>query len=160
MSGEAQNYYNAGYQQPPPQQYQTQQPQGGYQQQMPPPPNYGQQQQQYAPPQPSYDAKANTFDGQFKIEKPKWNDLWAGILLIAVFCGFVAVSGLTIEGYSAFKGLNGSGIYNNRSSFGLNTNTIVLFAFVLLVALVLSTAYLFVARTVSHPVSTSTEAAH
>lgn len=40
-----------------------------------------------------------TFAQAFKIDKPKWNDLWAGILLILVFAGFVAVSAISIKGY-------------------------------------------------------------
>ena len=59
------------------------------------PPNYGQ----------NYDGAAAeggqkpTFDQAFKIERPRWNDLWAGILFLIVFAGFVAVSGLSIHGY-------------------------------------------------------------
>lgn len=94
----------------------------------------------YAPPQ---DGKGS-FDQAFKIEKPKWNDLWAGVLLIAVFCGFTAVSGITLQGYDSY--FTGGGIYNNANRFGLNSNTIVLFAFVLLVAFVLSWGYISLAR--------------
>lgn len=65
---------------------------------------------------------------------------------LAVFLGFAAVSGLTISGYSATKGLNGGGIYDGGNTFGLSTNTIVLFAFVLAVAIVLSYAYVWMAR--------------
>lgn len=144
-----------GYQQ----QYATQQPME-YQQ---PPPNYGQNygatgEQQagnyygagagtLAPTQhPDDNNGKTTFGEAFKIGKPKWNDLWAGILFIAVFCGFVVVSAISLQGYSAFKGFNGDGIYGNRNGFGLNTNTAVLFAFVLVVALVLSWAYITMAR--------------
>jgi hypothetical protein len=158
--GEASQYYggNNGYQmnQPsPPQQqgygYGAPQQQGGYgppsgpppQQQhyggngMPPPPNYGQQYGADQKPQ---------FEEAFKIEKPKWNDLWAGILFILVCAGYVAVSAISIQGYAATKGFNGGGIYDSGNEFGLTTNTIVLFAFCLLVALVLGYAYVWVAR--------------
>ncbi|KAI9795071.1 MAG: putative choline transporter, neither null mutation nor overexpression affects choline transport [Peltula sp. TS41687] len=87
-----------------------------------------------------------TFDQRFKVEKPRWHDLWAGILLILTFVGFVAVSGLTIQGYAATKGFNGGGIYGGSNSFGLSTNTVVLYAFVLLVALVISWLYFNLAR--------------
>ena len=45
------------------------------------------------------------------------------------------------------RDFNGGGIYDSQNDFGLSTNTIVLFAFVLSVAIVLSYAYVWVART-------------
>lgn len=164
--GEADNYYgggNNGYPMNPPQQNgQWQQPQqqqgygygapqqGGYgppsgpppQQQhydgaMPPPPNYGQVYNGDQKPQ---------FEEAFKIEKPKWNDLWAGILFILVCAGYVAVSAISIQGYAATKGFNGGGIYDSNNEFGLTTNTIVLFMFCLGVALVLGYGYVWLAR--------------
>jgi hypothetical protein len=98
--GEADNYYNAsqrgGYQQQQPYQQQYQQP---YQQQY--------QQNQYEPPAPTYHSGPNqgydgppppanggggygyaseggekpSFDQTFEVKKPKWNDLWAGLLV-------------------------------------------------------------------------------
>jgi hypothetical protein len=63
---------NYGYQQnngyPPPNQQQYEPPKQSY-----PPPNAGYQPQPDGPP-PSYDQT-------FKIEKPRYNDLWAGILV-------------------------------------------------------------------------------
>lgn len=38
------------------------------------------QQQQQGPP-PTYNQAVYGFDEAFKIEKPKWNDLWAGLLV-------------------------------------------------------------------------------
>lgn len=87
-----------------------------------------------------------TFDQAFKVEKPKLNDIWAGILLIAVFCGYVAVSGISIQGYAATKGFNGGGIYDSQNDFGLDTNTLVLFIFCLAVAFVFSFLYIAAAR--------------
>ncbi|KAF2019440.1 DUF580-domain-containing protein [Aaosphaeria arxii CBS 175.79] len=86
------------------------------------------------------------FDQAFKIQKPKFNDWWAGLLFIAVFLGFAAVSGIAIQGYVHTFSFNGGGIYNSRNDFGLSTNTIVLFAFVLAVAIVFSYAYMWAAR--------------
>lgn len=43
-------------------------------------------------------------------------------------------------------GFNGGPIYGSQNTFGLSTNTIVLFAFVLAVAVVLSYAYIWAAR--------------
>lgn len=82
--GEAAGYYNGqGYQQPSQPQYnQSYGAQGQYPMQdqpaetkyQQPPPNYG---QNFQAPQ---DGK-QTFDQTFKVEKPKYNDLWAGILV-------------------------------------------------------------------------------
>jgi len=141
--GQAAQYYQEQQysQPPPPQQYgqpQYGQPQHDQQPQYSQaPPNYGQ----------NYDANAGpNFDQKFKIDKPKWNDLWAGILLLLVFFGFVAVSGITIAGYAGNKGFNGGGIYGSQNNFGLNTNTIVLFCFILATSLILGYGYVSLAR--------------
>ena len=141
--GEAASYYqeNSNYQQQPQQgsqQYgQPQYAQPQYGQPGPPPPNNG-----YGN---GYGEKP-MFDQVFKVEKPKWNDLWAGILFLIVFFGFVAVSGIALQGYSATRSSSGSGIYGGAQSVGLNTNTIVLFMFVLCVAIVFSYVYVLLAR--------------
>ncbi|KAK7539640.1 plasma-membrane choline transporter-domain-containing protein [Phyllosticta citribraziliensis] len=147
--GEADGYY----QQPPPQPaYNNNMPAPDGQKEYPPygappPPNYG---QNYGPPNgadPNYAyAEKPTFDQAFKIEKPKWNDLWAGILFLIVFGAYVAVSGIAIQGYAATKGFNGGGIYDGANDFGLSTNTVVLFIFCLCVAIVLSYSYVWLAR--------------
>ncbi|KAL8999896.1 MAG: hypothetical protein Q9169_001302 [Polycauliona sp. 2 TL-2023] len=152
--GAADSYYNDGG----PQQYQQQPNRNAYQQpqyppgpelkSQPPPPNYGQAYQNNAPPplpQTGGDGK-QTFEQAFKLDKPKYNDLWAGILLILTFLGFAAVSGLSLQGYSSNKSFNGGGIYDGANDFSLNTNTVVLFALVLLVAFVFSWAYFTAAR--------------
>lgn len=124
--GAADGYYQGGQQdiglqqqayQPSPQQYkqQPEQPQQYPQQ----PPQYGNQ--------PSYgQGEKQGFNQTFRVDKPKYNDIWAALLFIAVFLGFIAVSGLAIHGYSATKSSQGGGIYGNASAVGLNTNTIVL----------------------------------
>ena len=53
-----------------------QDPNGAQTYQMQPPPQYGQPGPDYNP----QDGKGS-FDQAFKIDKPKWNDLWAGILV-------------------------------------------------------------------------------
>jgi hypothetical protein len=64
--------------------------------------------------------------------------------LIATFLGFVAVSGLSLHGYAT---TGHGGIYGNTSNaITLNSNTIILFAFVLAVAFALSWLYLLAAR--------------
>lgn len=111
--GQAADYFSGG---PPPQQ-----PQGAYYQGQP----YGQQPPQYnqgyAPPpgpppmqhngyqqngyqqsgyqQNDYGDEKQSFEQTFKLEKPAYNDWWAGLLFIAVFLGYVAVSVISIRGY-------------------------------------------------------------
>jgi hypothetical protein len=111
------------YGQPPPQQ----QPQYLPPQDAPPQQYYAPQPPQNGiyPPPPSYDS--HVFDQTFKISKPKFNDIWAGVLFLLVFAGFVVVSGLAIHGYSDSN--QGNDIYNNAttaSEVGLNTNTVIL----------------------------------
>lgn len=113
MSGESANYYNAPPG-PPPQEankaeYGGGYNQGGYTQQ---PPQYNTN--NYGPQ--SYEATGEKlgFEQAFKIEKPKWNDLWAGLLFLATFGAFVVVSGISIQGYVATWGFNGGGIYDSR----------------------------------------------
>ncbi|KAI5246656.1 DUF580-domain-containing protein [Aureobasidium subglaciale] len=129
-----QNFQQQNYQEP----YQNGQ---GYSQ---PPPNYGQNFNP-RPEMNGYDNKP-TFEQAFKIDKPKWNDWWAGLLFIAVAAGYVVVSGIALQGYAATKGFNGGGIYDSNNDFGLDTNTIVLFVFCLAMAMVLSYAYIWLAR--------------
>ncbi|KAJ2976584.1 hypothetical protein NQ176_g4866 [Zarea fungicola] len=108
---------------------------GGYNYNEPPPYSYN-------PPQ-SNDEKYG-FNQAFKIEKPKYNDLWAGILLLLVFAGFVAISVISLRGYAS--GNHGKGIYDSNN-FSINSNTLILFACVLGSAFVLSIAYVGLART-------------
>jgi hypothetical protein len=151
-SGEAADYYNdpeaqkESYPPPPQQTHGGQQHHnrghGGGQwqgpQHMPPPPTYG---ENFG----NWEAKPS-FDQAFKVEKPKWNDIWAGLLFLAVFAGFVAISGISLQGYAATYGFNGGGIYGSNNDFGLSTNTIVLFVFCLVIALVLGYGYVALAR--------------
>lgn len=64
---------------PPPQQYQQYQ-QQPYQQQQPHEPKYNQQPPTYGQNFVPLDDK-QTFQETFKIEKPKFNDVWAGLLV-------------------------------------------------------------------------------
>lgn len=62
------------------------------------------------------------------------------------FIGFVVVSAISIHGYVSNFSFSGGGIYDSSNDFSLNTNTLILFAFCLAVALVLSYGYVWVAR--------------
>ena len=59
------------------------------------------------------------------------------------FFGFVIVSGISLRAYSTN---GGSGIYDRSNQLSLNSNTMALFGFVLVVAFVLSYVYLLLAR--------------
>lgn len=119
----------------------------GYQQGYPPPQQPPPQQydgQAYGGPPPPPQGEKYDFNQAFKIEKPKWNDLWAAALFIICFLGFAAVSGIAIYGYSRTSP-NGS-INNGTQTFALDNNTLILFAIVLVVAVVLSYGYVWLAR--------------
>lgn len=83
------SYNNGGYQQQQPgyNNGSYQQPPMNYQQQPPPPPQ--QYQQSYPPPngngyttaQAMEGGEKHSFDQTFNVPKPKYNDLWAGILV-------------------------------------------------------------------------------
>lgn len=60
---------------------------------------YGYSQVPIAPPPGDYPDEKVPFDLAFKIEKPKWNDLWAGILFLLTMAGFLAVAGIAINGH-------------------------------------------------------------
>ncbi|KAK4225468.1 plasma-membrane choline transporter-domain-containing protein [Podospora fimiseda] len=158
--GEAANYYNQNQPQQPPNSYQMQ-PQGYYNQ--PPPPPMNEYHSGYTPvpnngsgyPPPSYppnngvDPKLGpppSYDEVFAIAKPKWNDLWAGILFLATCAGFVVVSVFSIQGLSFTKNVNSGGIKGQTNTFGLTTHTIWLFAWVLIASIVLSYSYMWAAR--------------
>jgi hypothetical protein len=107
--GEAADYYNGA---PAPNNYY--QMRDGEPKQGQPPPNYGQtyapppgppingNQQAYGTGTPRYNEKPS-FEQAFAIPKPKYNDWWAGILFIAVFLGYTAVSGIAIQGYCMLR---------------------------------------------------------
>ncbi|CAH0018348.1 unnamed protein product [Clonostachys rhizophaga] len=167
--GEADSYFNNSAQQQQQQQPQQQDRSYGgpqYGQQQYGQPQYGGQ-QQYAqpsgpppgpPPPTNYAPQGNgygyggridekpQFEETFKIEKPKYNDVWAGILLILVFGGFVAVSAIALLGYTKTRNINGGGINDGRNTFALDTSTMILFGCVLAVAVVFSYAYVWLAR--------------
>lgn len=56
------------------------------------------------------------------------------------------MSGISVHEYATNKGFSGGGIYDAGNDFSLNTNTLVLFIFVLCVALVFSWLYFLGAR--------------
>ncbi|KAK3374141.1 plasma-membrane choline transporter-domain-containing protein [Lasiosphaeria ovina] len=161
--GEAASYNNPQYRPPPPppNSYQMQPPQNGYYNNTPQQPNGYNGGGQYAPPaypppqnqaEPKFNGNYGaggpppTFDEVFQVQKPKWNDLWAGILFLITCAGFVAVSAISIQGYAATRRENGGGLNGQANNFGLTTHTIYLFLWVLITAITLSYGYIWLAR--------------
>ncbi|KGQ99164.1 protein PNS1 [Candida albicans P94015] len=125
-----------------------------------PPPNHPQYQQQqdetyhvrpdmerqqdfgyYEKPTPS-----QNFDDSFKVEKPKFNDWPFAIFFWLVVAGFIAVAGITLNALRSTYGFQGGSIYGSGNTFTLNTNTIILFAFIIVMAFILSAAIIVFAR--------------
>ncbi|KAG5416760.1 PNS1 [Candida metapsilosis] len=84
-------------------------------------------------PQPSQD-----FDQSFKIEKPRLNDWPFTIFFLLVVAGFIAVAGITVNALRKTYADQGSGIYGSANSFTVNRNTVILFAFVIVLAIVMA----------------------
>ena len=124
--------------------------QGGDQQQY-----YNQQQQPGGapPPQGYYQGKddkmalkPDNYQGQrFEPSKPKFNDIPFAILFICVFGGFVAVSVISLYGFSN----SSSGTISTAGGVSrtLNGQTAVILMFSSALALVLSVLYIFLVRT-------------
>lgn len=86
------------------------------------------------------------FDEAFKIAKPKWNDWPFTIFFLLVVAGFIAIGGITLNALRATYDFQGTSIYNSGNSFSMNTNTVILFAFIIVVAFVLSALIIVYAR--------------
>jgi hypothetical protein len=142
----------------------------------PPPPQTRQYYTPGPPPPQAYGQYGNEsekldFQNTFKVERPKFNDWWAGLLFLIVFAGFTAVSAISLTGYSEAKGSEGGGIYDGNGALGLNTSvyvnqmlvtranvcSIIAFAFVLGIATVLSYSYVWMARLFPKVGSTGSE---
>ncbi|CAN6606049.1 protein Pns1p [Trichomonascus vanleenenianus] len=114
----------------------------------PPPPPQGQQEQYGQPPQayPPPNQSGQTFNEKFKVEKPKWNDPIFTLIFVATCGGFIAVAVIGLKAYTDNRGFEGSSIYNTSNTFSLNTSTIILFAFVTAMAVILAFLYYLLAR--------------
>jgi hypothetical protein len=120
--GSANAYYQQG-----PQQYPQMLPQPQYGQQPPPQQHYLQQPPMYDQMPINYGSgEKQSFNQVFRVEKPKYNDIWATVLFFLVFAGFVVISAIAIQGYDKTKLFQGGSIYGGSSTVGLSTNTIIL----------------------------------
>ncbi|KAI5955705.1 PNS1 [Candida jiufengensis] len=83
-----------------------------------------------------YPQQSQDFDQSFKIEKPRFNDWYFTIFFLLVLGGFIAVAGIVLNALRSTYGDQGSGIYGSSDSFTMNRNTVILFAFVLVLSIV------------------------
>lgn len=113
-------------------------------------PQYDQEANMGAPPPINYATKPNetgvTFEERFEVKKPKWNDIPFTILFLAVLGGFIAIAVICIRAYGITHWFQGDGIYSNSNTFSLNTSTIILLVFVVVVSVILSFVYFTLAR--------------
>ncbi|ORY83069.1 putative DUF580 domain protein Pns1 [Protomyces lactucae-debilis] len=82
------------------------------------------------------------FDEKFAVAKPKYNDIPFAIAFWATFIAFAVISGFCLNAYSKN---NAGSIYTNQS-VTLNSNTVILLAFVVATSLVLALIYFTLAR--------------
>lgn len=97
--------------------------------------------QYYEKPEPTQE-----FDQSFKVEKPKFNDWPFAVFFLLVVGGFVAIAGITLNALRKTFSFQGTSIYSGNNDFTLNTNTIILFGFVIVVGVVLSFLIIVFAR--------------
>lgn len=121
----------------------------------PNPPNYQGQQTHHVQPdlennQEKYYADqpqpSQQFEESFKIEKPKYNDWPLAVFFWLTVGGFIAIAVITLRALKETYGFQGSSIYNSANTFTLNTNTIILFGFIIVVGVVLSALIIVYAR--------------
>ncbi|KAI5299748.1 putative choline transporter, neither null mutation nor overexpression affects choline transport [Ascosphaera atra] len=86
-----------------------------------------------------------TFAQAFKLKSTRYNDKWAGILFLCVVICFAGLSGFVIQRYNKYHTFNGGTIYSGANNFSLNTNTLILLIFVVVVAFVISWCYFLLA---------------
>ncbi|GBL50361.1 pH nine-sensitive protein 1 [Candidozyma auris] len=109
----------------------------------------GYQQDQEAQSNGPFSEKPNNsenFDDAFKVQKPKFNDWPFALFFLATVCGFIAVAVITVRALKDTWSFQGGSIYDNNNTFTLNTNTVIMFAFSIVIAVVLSVLMIVIAR--------------
>ncbi|CAD6499972.1 BgTH12-04077 [Blumeria graminis f. sp. triticale] len=133
-----------------------------YQYQPAPPLNYQyppHPQNPYPPPQPHpptnnrpshYDHSMGAigFVDSFKVEEPKFRDLWAALLFLATFSGFVVVSVLSLRRHNSKASTQQITSLNGKENIKVvpDLNIMLLFVFILCVALFTSMIYFWIIR--------------
>lgn len=86
------------------------------------------------------------FNEAFKIEKPKYNDKVFAVFFLLVVMAFLILSGIVLNAARETWGYQGGSIYNSLNNFTLNSNTAILFGFVIVISVVLSFLLILFAR--------------
>ncbi|KAH7329490.1 plasma-membrane choline transporter-domain-containing protein [Stachybotrys elegans] len=137
--GEADGYYRGGNQPGYQQQYQQQ----PYHNEPPPPvPPHPYGGDANAPPPLATDnmqSEKASFEQAFQIQRPKWNDLWAGIVFLTVVAGYIGISAWSLYRYSNTSGTVSYNVFDRQ--------TILIFVVCLGTAFILSFLYVWLART-------------
>ncbi|KAM9940240.1 hypothetical protein OXX80_000295 [Metschnikowia pulcherrima] len=89
---------------------------------------------------------SENYDEAFKVEKPKINDIAFAIFFLLVVAGFIAVAGITLHAMQQTYSVQGGSIYSSSSAFTFNSNTAILFGFVVVISVVLSFLLILFAR--------------
>lgn len=111
-----------------------------------PPPGPNGQNYDYESMEEGKPINSDNFDEAFKVTKPKFNDWPFTIFFLLVVAGFIAVGGITLNALRETFDFQGGGIYNSGNTFAMNTNTVILFAFIIVLALVLAAGVIIFAR--------------
>lgn len=90
--------------------------------------------------------QSENFDEAFKVSKPKLNDWPFTLFFIATVAGFIAIAVVVLRALKQTWDFQGGSIYDNANTFTVNSNTIIMFAFSIVIAVVLSILMLVLAR--------------
>ncbi|PSK41257.1 hypothetical protein C7M61_000933 [Candidozyma pseudohaemuli] len=90
--------------------------------------------------------QSENFDEAFKVAKPKLNDWPFTLFFIATVAGFIVVAVIVLRALKQTWDFQGGSIYDNANTFTVNSNTIIMFAFSIVIAVVLSILMLVLAR--------------
>lgn len=95
---------------------------------------------------PEKPKELENFDESFKVEKPRFNDWPFALFFLLTFAGLFVVAGICLHALKLTWHFQGGSIYDSGNQFTLNTNTIVMFAFVVVISVVLSALVIVYAR--------------
>lgn len=90
--------------------------------------------------------QSENFDEAFKVTKPKFNDWPFALFFLATVAGFIVVAAIVLRALKDTWSFQGGSIYDNNNTFTVNSNTIIMFAFSIVIAVVLSVLMLVLAR--------------
>lgn len=99
------------------------------------------------PPQVSAGEKEGNieFSEKYKIDG-KWKDIWAAIMFLITFSGFIYISAVSIKAFVNTDEFKAYKFLGSSKAFTLNANTVFLFSFMIGSAATLSFLYFLLAR--------------